>query len=64
MKETPVVEIDTRFYDHTTGEILDLGVTWIDTLGTSNEKHSYWAPELMVFTKPTARRSKPAPTRS
>ena len=50
VKEAPPIEIDTRFFDSATGEILDgLGVTWVDTLGGSNEKHSYWAPDLMVF---------------
>ena len=44
------MEIDTRFFDHSTGEILDnLGVTWIDTLGASNKKYSYWAPHLIMF---------------
>lgn len=50
VKEVPIVEIDTRFYDNATGQILDnLGVTWIDTIGASNKKWSYWAPDLMVF---------------
>jgi hypothetical protein len=49
-QKVPIVEIDTRFYNSATGEILDgLGVTWIDTLGSSNKKWSYWAPELMVY---------------
>jgi hypothetical protein len=49
-QDAPIVEIDTRFWNAATGEILDgLGVTWIDTLGASNKKYSYWAPELMVF---------------
>jgi len=49
VKEQPIVEIDTRFYDSATGNILDgLGITWIDTLGASNTKHSYWAPSLSV----------------
>ena len=48
-KNVPI-EIDTRFYDSLTGEILDgLSVTWTDTLGCSNDKHSYWAPELKVY---------------
>lgn len=50
VKEVPIVEIDTRFWDSATGEILDgLAVTWIDTVGASNIKYSYYAPELMVF---------------
>jgi hypothetical protein len=50
VKEPRIVEIDTRFFDRATGEILDgLMVTWIDTLGASNQKWSYWAPDLMVF---------------
>lgn len=50
VKDLPIVEIDTRFWDAATGEILDgLGITWIDTLGASNKKYSYWAPHLMVF---------------
>ncbi len=45
----PIVEIDTRFYD-ASGQILDgKGVTWIDTNGASNNKWSYWAPQLQVF---------------
>jgi len=52
VKDVPIVEIDTRFYNSATGEILDgLGVTWIDTLGASNKKYSYWAPQLMVFSE-------------
>jgi len=50
VKATAIIEIDTRFYDHATGQILDgLTVTWVDTLGGTNDKHSYWAPELQVF---------------
>lgn len=50
VKKSPIVEIDTRFFNAATGELLDgLGVTWIDTLGASNRKYSYWAPDLMVF---------------
>lgn len=50
VKDQPIIEIDTRFWDHDTGELLDgLGVTWIDPNGASNNKWSYWAPELMVF---------------
>jgi hypothetical protein len=50
VKNRAIVEIDTRFFDIATGQILDgLGVTWIDTNGASNQKYSYWAPDLMVF---------------
>jgi hypothetical protein len=42
VKEHPIVEIDTRFYDRKTKQILDgLQVTWIDTNGASNTKSSY-----------------------
>jgi hypothetical protein len=42
-------EIDTRFKD-SSGQYIDgLKVTWIDPLGASNEKWSYWAPDLLVF---------------
>lgn len=50
VKAKNVIEIDTRFWDSQTGEILDgLGVTWIDTHGASNKKFSYWAPHLNVY---------------
>jgi len=50
VKAKAVVEIDTRFHHHDTGEILDgLGVTWFDTLGASNKKFSYWAPQIKVY---------------
>ncbi len=50
VKKHPVVEIDTRFFDEKTGEMLDgLMITWIDPNGASNIKWSYWAPELCVF---------------
>ena len=48
--KTPVVEIDTRFYNRDTRMILDgRKVTWIDTNGASNQKWSYYAPLLQVF---------------
>ena len=50
--EEPIVEIDTRFHkhDHADSPLLDnLGVTWTDTLGASNNKWSYYAPWLNVF---------------
>ena len=50
VKKQAIIEIDTRFYDAATGQILDgLGVTWFDTHGAQNKKHSYWAPELLVY---------------
>jgi hypothetical protein len=50
VKKQAIVEIDVRFFNHATGEILDgLGITWTDTLGASNKKYSYWAPDLLVF---------------
>jgi len=50
VKDLVPIEIDTRFFDHDTGAILDgLGITWTDTLGATNKKHSYYAPNLMVF---------------
>lgn len=50
VRRVPIVEIDTRFFDNTTGAQLDgLMVTWLDTNGGSNRKWSYWAPELQVF---------------
>jgi hypothetical protein len=50
VKDAPIVEIDTRFYERATGLQLDgLGVTWVDPLGASNKKWAYWAPHLMVF---------------
>ncbi len=43
------LEIDTRYYDDATGELMD-GITqiWTDTLGGSNVKHSYFKPEIGV----------------
>jgi hypothetical protein len=58
VKPTPVIEIDTRFFNDVDGdgdkgdseEFIDgLQVTWIDTHGASNTKWSYWAPDLNVF---------------
>jgi hypothetical protein len=41
-------EIDTRFWRN--GTLVDgLSVTWTDTLGAKNTKHSYYAPNLSVF---------------
>ncbi len=46
--ETVPQEIDTRF--HSGGTILDgMHVRWTDPLGASNDKWSYWAPQLQVF---------------
>jgi hypothetical protein len=45
----PIIEIDTRFYDRKTRQILDgLSITWIDTNGASNKKTSYYAPHLDI----------------
>jgi hypothetical protein len=50
VKAKAIVEIDTRFRDNATGQIIDgLGVTWYDTLGASNKKYSYYAPQLQVY---------------
>jgi hypothetical protein len=58
IKQAPIREIDTRFFVDSNGnELRDdsepwvdgLGVTWSDTLGASNKKWSYYAPELVVF---------------
>ena len=49
VKDVPIVEIDTRFYDSQTGRILDNHkVTWIDTQGASNVKYSYYSARLDV----------------
>ena len=45
----PVVEIDTRFFDSATRQILDnRKITWIDTNGATNDKWSYYSPQLNV----------------
>jgi hypothetical protein len=58
VKNTVVREIDTRFFNDSDGngtqgeneEWLDgLYVTWKDSLGASNKKSSYWAPEIQVY---------------
>jgi hypothetical protein len=50
VKDTVIVEIDTRFFDNLTGEqLLGPGETWIDPLGGSNQKYAYHAPELLVY---------------
>lgn len=50
VKSVPIIEIDTRFFDHQTGAILDgRKVTWTDPLGASNVKWSYYKPSLLVF---------------
>jgi len=42
-------EIDTRFFD-TTGQVLNgREITWIDTLGSSNQKWSYYDPNHFVI---------------
>jgi len=43
------IEIDTWFYDDLTGQLLDnVSLTWTDTLGSTNNKHSYYAPQILV----------------
>jgi hypothetical protein len=50
VKEGNPREIDVRFFDNATGAIIDgIGVTWIDTLGASNQKWSVWAPQLLAY---------------
>ena len=42
VRQVPIREIDTIFFDRNTGEQLSgLGVTWIDTHGATNKKWSY-----------------------
>jgi len=50
VKVSAVVEIDTRFHDTNNGGayIDGMGVTWIDTLGASNNKWSYYNLDLDV----------------
>jgi len=39
------LEIDTQFIDDATGQVLDgRGLTWTDTLGSTNNKYSYVLP--------------------
>jgi hypothetical protein len=50
VKVSAVREIDTRFIDPVTGNFIDgLGITWIDTLGASNNKWSYYNLSLDVI---------------
>jgi hypothetical protein len=58
VKDIPIREIDTRFYRDADNDghlsegetFMDgYGITWLDTHGASNNKYSYWAPEIMVF---------------
>ena len=42
-------EIDTRFFD-TSGNVIDgLGITWTDPNGATNNKWSYYAPNLDIY---------------
>jgi hypothetical protein len=44
------LEIDTRFIDNATGQLLDgRKLTWTDTLGSSNIKYSYASPLIAHF---------------
>lgn len=42
-------EIDTRFQDASGSYMDGKHIVWTDPLGASNDKWSYWAPELMVY---------------
>jgi len=57
VKNVPILEIDTRFFDdqnqngwrEASEPYMDgYGVTWIDPLGATNKKWSYYAPSLFV----------------
>ena len=48
VKDPVPQEIDTRFFDTSGHEIDGLHVTWTDPLGASNDKWSYYAPDLQV----------------
>lgn len=49
VKQVPIREIDTTFYNEATGQPIDgLSVTWTDTLGASNTKWSYTNLALQV----------------
>ncbi len=57
VKEVPIIEIDTRFYYDRNGNgrpdsdeawVDGLGITWIDTLGASNAKWSYFNTAINV----------------
>lgn len=49
VKMTPIIEIDTRFFDRYGNVIDGAGITWTDTLGNSNNKWSYYNPNLYVI---------------
>jgi len=49
VKVSAVREIDTRFFDSTGNFIDGLGITWFDTNGASNNKWSYYNPDLVVI---------------
>jgi hypothetical protein len=45
VRDVPIREIDTVFVNNATGELMSgLKVTWIDPLGASNTKWSYYVP--------------------
>lgn len=49
VKHVNNMEIDIHFFDAATDAPLDgIGVTWIDTLGASNRKFSYYKPEMKI----------------
>lgn len=59
VKDVPIREIDTRFFNDRDGDghrdelteewLLGLYVTWIDPLGSTNKKWSYYKPELVII---------------
>jgi len=47
--QTNNLEIDTRFFDDATGQLLDgIQLTWTDTLGSTNNKYSYYKPQNLI----------------
>jgi len=49
VKSSIVIECDTRFFNSSTGQVIDgCGITWTDTLGASNKKYSYYNAALQV----------------
>jgi hypothetical protein len=42
------LEFDTRFWDEAGNLIDGLSLTWTDTLGSSNVKHSYYNPQILI----------------
>jgi hypothetical protein len=47
--QTNNLEIDTRFFDDATAQLIDgMQLTWTDTLGSTNAKYSYYRPQNLV----------------